>query len=331
MNDTKKILLVNFGGIGDEILFLPVIKSLKEKFPNSEITLCLEPRSRSITDLCPKIDNVICADIKSKKKYFELLKFYFKALFGGFDIVVSSGANKFIPVLLFFTGIKTRIGYDCGGFTAKLLTKAVKLNKKQFAGRMYHDLVAELTGAEYKNPEITVEKSDLAEGAVIIHPGVSKMSIQKNIIKSYGNDKWAELVEMVLQKGERVFLAGGPDDKECIEEILEHLKGKDYPNFNNFYGKTKSLKELASVMAGAKAVICCDSAPMHTAIAVNAKTIALFGPTDEKKLVPEKDNVFVVKSKCFCRPCLWDKRQTSCPAKDCLKIDNNDILNLLQN
>ena len=230
MNEKKKILLVNFGGIGDEILFLPVIKSLKEKFPNSEITICLEPRSKSITDLCPQIDKVICADIKSKKKYSELLNFYFKALFGGFDIVVSSGSNKLIPVLLFFTGIKTRIGYDCGGFTAKMLTKAIPLNKKQFAGRMYHNLVAELTGAEYKNPEITVEKSTLADGAVIVHPGVSKMSIQKNIIKSYGNDKWAELVEMLLKKGEKVILAGGPDDKECIEEILSHIKDKNYPN-----------------------------------------------------------------------------------------------------
>ena len=28
----KNILLMNFGGIGDEILFLPVVKSLKEEF-----------------------------------------------------------------------------------------------------------------------------------------------------------------------------------------------------------------------------------------------------------------------------------------------------------
>lgn len=329
MKPVKKILLINFGGIGDEILFLPVVKSVKAKFPDAKITLCLEPRSKSIKDLTSDIDDLILTDIKSSEKYLELLKFYFKALFGGFDIVVSSGSNKMIPILLFFTGIKTRIGYDCGGFTAKLLSKAVSLNNKQFAGKMYHDLVKELTGVPYENPSISSEKSPQTEGMILVHPGVSKMSLRKNIIKSYGNDKWAELVEMLLQRGEKVALAGGPDDDECIREILANLAGKDYSNLFNFYGKTKNLNDLAKLMKGAKTVICCDSAPMHLAMALDVKTIALFGPTDEKKLVPEKENVFVVKNDCDCRPCLWDKRSESCDTKQCLEISNDKILKLL--
>ena len=186
MSEVKKILLVNFGGIGDEILFLPVIKSVKAKYPNAEITLCLEPRSKSIVDLCPDINHVILADIKSKNKYLELLKFYFKALCGGFDLVVSSGSNKMIPVLLFFMGIKIRIGYDCGGFTTKLLTKAIKLNNQQFAGKMYHSLVAELTGDEYQNPSVKIDYSDTCKDMILIHPGVSKMSIDR---KSVGRER----------------------------------------------------------------------------------------------------------------------------------------------
>ena len=96
MKSVKKVLLVNFGGIGDEILFLPVIKSVRNKFPDAEITLCLEPRSKSIQGLCPDINKVILADIKSKSKYLELLKFYFKGLTGGYDVVVSSGSNKMV-------------------------------------------------------------------------------------------------------------------------------------------------------------------------------------------------------------------------------------------
>lgn len=37
----KKILFINFGGLGDEILFLPTIISTKKEFPDSEITLAL--------------------------------------------------------------------------------------------------------------------------------------------------------------------------------------------------------------------------------------------------------------------------------------------------
>ena len=42
----KKILFINFGGLGDEILFLPTIISIKKEFPNAEITLALEPKQR---------------------------------------------------------------------------------------------------------------------------------------------------------------------------------------------------------------------------------------------------------------------------------------------
>ena len=137
----KKILLINFGGIGDEILFLPTIISLKKEFPNSYITLALEPRSRGIKDLTDKIDDLILVDLKRGNKYFELMKLVMQAWRGRYDIVVSSGGNKLIPVLLFLTGIKERYGYDSGKLSRKFLTAAIPLNKNQYAAAMYHDLI----------------------------------------------------------------------------------------------------------------------------------------------------------------------------------------------
>ena len=65
MKTPKRILMVNFGGIGDEILFLPAISSLKKEFPQAKITLALEPRSKSVKDLSNLIDDVMCVDISS--------------------------------------------------------------------------------------------------------------------------------------------------------------------------------------------------------------------------------------------------------------------------
>lgn len=75
---TKRILFINFGGLGDEILFLPTILSVKEQFPDSEITLALEERSRGIVSLTNIIDKTLYANIKGKSKHFELLKLLFK-------------------------------------------------------------------------------------------------------------------------------------------------------------------------------------------------------------------------------------------------------------
>ena len=107
MKEPKKILAINFGGIGDEILFLPTLASLKKEYPNTKITLALEPRSKSIKDLSNLVDDVICIDIKGKHKYFELAKLIIKAHLNKFDMVFSSGANQLIPILLFLTKAQT--------------------------------------------------------------------------------------------------------------------------------------------------------------------------------------------------------------------------------
>ena len=185
----KKILAINFGGIGDEIFFLPTLISLKKEFPNSKITLALEPRSKSVKDLTNVIDDLFLIDVKGKNKYFELLKLVLQARLEHFDMVVSSGGNELISILLRMTGIKERYGYDTGALSRKLLTKAVPLNKNQYACAMYHDFVTPVTNFKTELPEINVEMQEKFENSVLIHPGVSKMSVQKGMIKNdYGKD-----------------------------------------------------------------------------------------------------------------------------------------------
>lgn len=330
MKKPKKILMVNFGGIGDEILFLPAISSLKKEFPDAEITLALEPRSKSVKDLSNLINDVMCVDIKgkgAKHKYWELLKFAMKAREGKFDMVFSSGANQLIPLLLFSTGIKQRYGYKSGFLSNLLLTRAVELNKNQYASFMYHELVTPVTDKKTLYPEIDAGDIEKEPGSVLIHPGVSKMSVVKNMVKTWSPEIWAELVKKVLAKGKKVYLIGGPDDKECIEKIVEIIGDK--PNFENLYGTTKNIMDLARLTKRSETLICSDSAPMHIGVGVGTRTLALFGPTDEKKLIPDNEKFVAIKNNCDCRPCLWDKRQTTCDELKCLKIDLDEVANLV--
>ena len=39
MENTKNILAINFGGIGDEILFLPTLASIKKEYPDAKLLL----------------------------------------------------------------------------------------------------------------------------------------------------------------------------------------------------------------------------------------------------------------------------------------------------
>lgn len=328
MKEPKKILAINFGGIGDEILFLPALSSLKKEYPEAKITLALEPRSKSVKDLSNLVDEVMCVDVKGKHKYLALLKLVLNARFGKFDMVFSSGANKLIPLLLFVTGITYRYGFDTGALSRVLLTKAVKLNQQQYASAMYHELVTPVTDHKTEFPQIDAGEAAKEPNSVLIHPGVSKMSVIKNMVKTWSPQIWAELVQKVLETGKKVYLIGGPDDKECIEKIVEIVGERE--NFENLYGTTKNIMDLARLTKKAEVLICSDSAPMHIGVGVGTKTLALFGPTDEKKLIPQNEKYIAIKNNCDCRPCLWDKRQTTCESLDCLKIDLNEVVRLVQ-
>ena len=229
----RNILAVNFGGIGDEVLFLPTLISLKKEYPDARITLALEGRAKGIKDLTNIIDDIITVDIKSANKYVEIINFISKAIFGNYDLIITSGGNPLMSVIAACTFIPTRIGYDTGALSRFLLTKAVPLNKKQYAAKMYHDLVRPLTDNVTELPILNIERKEKVANSVLVHPGVSKISIKKCIEKTITGSDWAQLVDNLQMAGKHVILVGGPDDEDCIEDIRKYTKIKIDLDFRN--------------------------------------------------------------------------------------------------
>ncbi|MBE7704058.1 MAG: glycosyltransferase family 9 protein [Cyanobacteria bacterium SIG28] len=326
---SKKILFINFGGLGDEILFLPTIQAIKNQFTNSHITLALETRAKGVQQITDTIDEVLIADIKGKNKYFELLKLLFKIWKSKYNIVISSGSNKFISIFLFLTLIKEKYGYNTGKLSQLLLTKTVELNKNQFAGLMYYELAKPLTNKEFELANLSIQKKPSIPNSILIHPGVSKLSVKNGMIKTISANQWAEIIEKLTEMNKEVFLIGGPDDKDVIE-IIE--KKVDKNKYKNLFGTTKNLKELAELISEMECFLCSDSAPLHIATALGVKTFAIFGSTDDKKLIPENSNTTAIKSNnnCPLQPCLWEKRQTTCKELHCLQIPTDKIIKTIE-
>lgn len=334
MSNTKspqKILAINFGGIGDEILFLPTLSEVKELLPDAHISLILEPRSKSVKEVTNLVDAVVPFDIKKRPllpgDYWQLLSLTRR---GKYDLVISSGSSPMVAMLLFASGIPVRIGYDAGSPVSALLTHPVKLDRHQYAGNMYHDLVQGLRryleelgqGHLFRNPskegllqipkvtlnadsqkrmqaelQASTAGGDSSKGKrkrVLLHPGTSRLAVQKGIIKTWESKNWLDLIEMLLAQkeiaeGVDIILAGGPDDEEVMKGLMEAL-GPKAEKIINFYGKTKSLSDLAALMDLCDLIICVDSAPMHVAVGLDKSIVALFGPTDPALLIPRKNN-----------------------------------------
>lgn len=308
LHKTNKVLAINFGGIGDEVLFLPALKTLREAYPDAHITLMLEPRSESIEQITDLIDATTTFDIKKRPLLIgDLVEVVARIRDGGYELVLSSGSSPMVSILLFLGGSDWRIGYDSGPLSRLLLTHPVPLNRDQYAADMYHDLSLVLTDGKEKPPAQSIPKVvvpldsmqrmqefltsnnivfDTKLRKVLLHPGTSRLAIEKGIIKTWAIENWIALIDKLSADGSiQPILAGGPDDTEIIAAITKDLP----PNSRliSSAGKTKSLADLAALTKVCDLLVCVDSAPMHIGVGLKKRMVAMFGPTDAKKLLPD--------------------------------------------
>jgi ADP-heptose:LPS heptosyltransferase len=306
LHKTNKILAINFGGIGDEVLFLPTLKTLREAYPHADITLMVEPRSRSIEQITDLIDRTITFDIKKRPLYLaDIVEVVHLIQDGDYELVLSSGSSKMVSILLFLGGSHWRIGYDSGPLSRLLLTHPIPLNRQQYASDMYHDLAGGLVNESKNNgsstvPEIHIPAENISRmedflrthdtkgdaKKILLHPGTSRLAVEKGIIKTWEINDWIALINKLdADPACQPILAGGPDDIEIIQSIQASLP----PNSKliSSAGKTKSLADLAALTKLCDVLVCVDSAPMHIAVGAQKPVVAMFGPTDEAKLLPK--------------------------------------------
>ena len=102
---------------------------------------------------------------------------------------------------------------------------------------------------------------------VVLHPGSSWR------FKQWSADKMARLYRALQRSDIDVRIVAGAADRDFIRSLMMAL-GEDVPV------DYPSLDELYAVIAGARAVVCNNSAALHIAEALNTPCVALTGSSD---------------------------------------------------
>jgi ADP-heptose:LPS heptosyltransferase len=100
----NKILFITLSNIGDAILTLPVLDTLKRRYPHSEVTVLVGPRPKEIFQDNPAIDTLIIYDKHSKIN--EKIRLFKELKEKNFDMVVDL-RNSFLGLLLFWPSPET--------------------------------------------------------------------------------------------------------------------------------------------------------------------------------------------------------------------------------
>ncbi|MBI5912425.1 MAG: putative lipopolysaccharide heptosyltransferase III [Betaproteobacteria bacterium] len=118
--------------------------------------------------------------------------------------------------------------------------------------------------------------------------------------KCWPAEKTADLIDKLQALGERVLVTAAPDAEEL--ELVARIRALATTPFADLCGKL-TLKQLGAVSRNARLFIGVDSAPMHTASAMQTPVVALFGPSGEFNWGPWQVAHRVVASGHSCRPC----------------------------
>lgn len=306
----NKILFIQTAFLGDAILSVPIVDSLKNKYKKINITVLTTPQNKEVFTLNSSIDDIILYDkhgtendVFSMIKKIKLLKSL------NFDCVITNHPSARTALMSYFSGARLRIAPS---YVSLKYLYTDTINVENYPHQIDKNL-ALLKLLDFEEKEL-IRKINLffsKEDEKLINGVLEAFSINDNkkiivinplsawFTKRWPKEYFKELALMLEQNGYLVLLIGTQKDIN----IGNYIKS-DKKNIVNLMGKT-NLKELFAVISKSNLLISNDSAPVHIASAYNVPTIEIYGPTlPEFGFYPlsEKNAIFEIKG-LKCRPC----------------------------
>ena len=326
----KQILIVQTAFIGDVILATGLIEKLHQHHPEAQIDFLLRKGNESLFKNHPKLREVHVWD-KNGGKYKNLFGLVKKVRQQGYDLVVNVQRFANSGFLTAFSKAKETIGFDKNPFSWRFTHKiAHKIEEGVHEIVRNHELVKTITDDEPQKPVLYPSAEDFAKVEDYTSaPFVCMAPASEWFTKQFPKEKWIDLIK-AFPINQNIYLLGAPGDKALCDEIIETAGNS---KAQNLCGKLNLLQS-AALMKSAELNYVNDSAPMHLASSVNAKTCAIFCSTvPEFGFGPLSDfaEVVEVSNELACRPCgLHGKK--ACPEghfKCGFDIDTQQLISVL--
>lgn len=320
----REILIIKPSSLGDIIDALPAVGAIRKRFPSARISWLVKSEWAAILAGHPAIDEAIAVPFRWGK-IFQLVQAVRKR---PFDLVVDLQGLLRSAILGYVTGASVRIGFAAAREGApRFYTDRVSIPEGVVHAVDRYRMLTRKLGCDSQtagfdipiSPErMTNLRSSLSEEGLtesvpfaLIHPTARWES------KKWEPTRFAELADWVArEKKLSVVFVGSKGEREEIDSILRQMKQTAV----NMAGKT-TLPELAQFIRQAQFFICNDSGPMHLAAAVGTPVVALFGPTDPRKIGPYGAGHTVIRKEVGCAGC---SRNRCVRGNECMKAISVD-------
>jgi ADP-heptose:LPS heptosyltransferase len=321
----KKIAIIHLNQIGDLVFSLPLLRALRENFPEATIHSILRPYLEELLEGSPFVDQLI----SRKSGWKDRLRLLRKLRENRYDLVITLSHSVECLLLTTLSGAKVKVGFsnfpwDVGlhikekveghhGWynNAKLLKRLnLDVTKKDYVDLLFLPSRRDTDGGA--SSEIAKVQGKYA----VISPGTSV----RRKVKAWDEGKFADLLLLLKEKyGLSPVIVGGKDDQESIQQLIQMTRGKDKAErlhpIINLAGKV-GLRDLCHVLKNARLFVGVDSGIMHLASSLDIPVVGIFGPTDPFYVGPQNaKSLLVRKEELECVPCYLK----GCEERECMK------------
>jgi len=284
----RRVLVIVTRRIGDVLLATPLIRSLKQAWPDAQIEALVFDGTQGVLLGNPDLHAV--HTVPERPRFLQHAALIMR-LFKRYDLALSLLPGDRPTLYAWFAG-RRRIGLLLNQrgqrWKQKLLDQSAPLDAVNthtvraylaLAGVLGIPALAEVAVCWRPEDAAVVDKllGKPCGALAVLHP------YPKFRYKMWHQQGWVEVAQWLLDNGLRVALTGGPDadERAYVDAIAKQLPD----SIINTAGKL-TLGGTANLLARAQFYVGPDTAVTHMAAATGVPTIALFGPSEPVKWGP---------------------------------------------
>ena len=309
----KKILIIQLRQLGDVLLTTPVIKPLKERFPDSTLSFLTEKNAYGILSGNPYLDEIIA--IPRKSSISEQIKVILDIRRRGFDLILDYMTNPKTAYISLFSKAKIKVASDR---SLRRLVYDIRVNtvggySVEYKLSMLMPLG--IYGAENTPclfiPQEAQDKAAAFLKAVNIRDDDFVVCIDvthRRVTRKWTGEGFAEVADRLKEKyNAKVIFLWGPGERGEVEGIMAMCRHR------HIIDPGTDIKGLAALLKRADLLVGNCSFPRHVAVSQGTPTLIVLGATSEGWTHPATIHQ-TVKKGLPCQPC----NKNNCTDLSCL-------------
>lgn len=324
-----RILVIRTAYIGDVVMTLPLLKPLRDRFPEAEIDFLTSESAKSVLENNPYINKIITYDPfwfypTSMVTYLKFIKKLRKN--NKYDLLIEARADiRDLLFLVFPLKSLYKLSYNIGG-GAYFLSHIVSFQQEYPHKIDYHLGIAKYLNCPVRQIEWGIyptedekEENDILMNKYSIHsPFLAAHPGSRLVLKRWPEEKCAALYNLLMEKYSMdLVLFGTVEEKGMIDRITSRMAKKPIV----LAGKV-SLRQMALILRQSEILVCNDSSPMHLAAAMQTPIVAIFGPSNSRETGPFGARCLSVEKEMVCR--------AACDENSCHNRQYNACMHMIE-